>query len=94
MSDAGTTNLTIQAVTAVTYNSAWDIALAGTGTIGTSPVDLPFITSGSYSNGTITLSINGGLESDITITGIDGTDTFHHRWYLHSRNRCYCIRKK
>jgi len=74
--DSDTTNLTIQAVTAVTYNSAWDIALAGTGTIGTSPVDLPFITSGSYSNGTITLSINGGLESDITITGIDGTDTF------------------
>ncbi len=74
--DSDTTNLTIQAVTAVTYNSAWDIALEGTGTIGTSPIDLPFITSGSYSNGTITLSINGGLESDITITGIDGTDTF------------------
>jgi len=75
-SDAGTTNLTVQAVTAVTYNDAWDIALAGTGTIGTSPIDLPFITSGSYSNGTITLSINGGLETDIEITGIDGTDTF------------------
>lgn len=75
-SDGDTTALTIQAVTAVTYNDAWDIALAGTGTIGTSPIDLPFITSGSYSNGTITLSINGGLESDITITGIDGDDTF------------------
>jgi len=74
--DSATTNLTIQAVTAVTYNNAWDIALGGTGTIGSSPINLPFITSGSYSNGTITLSINGGLESDITITGIDGTDTF------------------
>ena len=74
--DGDTSNLTVQAVTAVTYNSAWDSALAGTGTIGSSPIDLPFITSGSYSNGTITLSINGGLESDITITGIDGDDTF------------------
>ena len=74
--DGDTSNLTVQAVTAVTYNNAWDIALAGTGTIGSTPVDLPFITSGSYSNGTITLSINGGLESDITITGIDGDDTF------------------
>ena len=74
--DGDTSNLTVQAVTAVTYNNAWDIALAGTGTIGSSPIDLPFITSGSYSNGTITLSINGGLESDITITGIDGDDTF------------------
>jgi len=75
-SDGTTAALTVQAVTAVTYNNAWDIALAGTGTIGSSPIDLPFITSGSFSNGTITLSINGGLETDIEITGIDGTDTF------------------
>ena len=75
-SDGTNTSLTVQAVTGVTYGSSWDIALAGSGTIGTSPIELPFITSGSYSNGTITLSINGGLESDITITGIDGTDTF------------------
>ncbi len=75
-SDGTATALTVQAVTGVTYGSSWDIALAGSGTIGTSPIELPFITSGSYSNGTITLSINGGLESDITITGIDGTDTF------------------
>jgi len=76
-SDAGTTNLTVQAVTAVTYNNAWDIALDGTGTIGTTPVALPFITGGTYSNGTITLGINGdSSESDITISGIDGDDTF------------------
>ena len=74
--DTGTTDLTVQAVTAVTYNNAWDIALAGTGTIGSSPVDLPFVTGGTYSNGTITLGINGGVESNISITGIDGTDTF------------------
>jgi hypothetical protein len=75
-SDGTNTSLTVQAVTGVTYGSSWDIALAGSGTIGTSPIELPFITSGSYSNGTITLNINGGLETDITITGIDGTDTF------------------
>ena len=77
-SDAGTTNLTIQAVTAVTYNDAWDIAFNGTGTIGTTPVDLPFITGGTYNagNSTLTLGINGGLESDIEITGLDGADTY------------------
>jgi len=75
--DNGTTNLTVQAVTAVTYNDAWDIALTGTGTIGTTPVALPFITGGTYSSGTITLGINGdSSESDITISGIDGDDTF------------------
>ena len=74
--DGGTTDLTVQAVTAVTYNSAWDIALAGTGTIGSSPIDLPFVTGGTYSNGTITLGINGGVESNISISGIDGDDTF------------------
>ena len=69
---------TIDAVTEVTYSSAWDIAFAGTGSLGTTPVALPFITSGSYDAGTgeITLSINDGLESDITITGLDGADTF------------------
>ena len=77
-SDAGTTNLTVQAVTAVTYNDAWDIAFNGTGTIGTTPVDLPFITGGTYnsSTSTLTLGINGGLETDIDITGLDGADTF------------------
>jgi hypothetical protein len=75
--DAGTTDLTVQAVTAVTYNDAWDIALTGTGTIGSTPIALPFITGGTYSSGTITLGINGdSSESNITITGIDGTDTF------------------
>jgi hypothetical protein len=75
--DNGTTNLTVQAVTAVTYNNAWDIALAGTGTIGSSPINLPFVTGGTYSNGTITLGINDGLEGgSISISGIDGDDTF------------------
>ena len=74
--DGTNTSLTVQAVTGVTYGGSWDVALAGSGTIGASPVELPFITSGSYSAGTITLTVNGSDESDITITGIDGTDTF------------------
>ena len=74
--DGTNTSLTVQAVTGVTYGGSWDVALAGSGTIGASPVGLPFITSGSYNAGTITLSVNGSDESDITITGIDGTDTF------------------
>lgn len=74
--DGDTSNLTVQAVTAVTYSSAYDIALDGTGTIGSTPVALPFITGGTYSSGTITLGINDGLESNISITGIDGDDTF------------------
>ena len=74
--DGTNTSLTVQAVTGVTYGGSWDVALAGSGIIGASPVELPFITSGSYNAGTITLSVNGSDESDITITGIDGTDTF------------------
>jgi len=72
----GTTDYTIQAVTAVTYNNDWDIALDGTGSLGTTPVELPFITGGTYSSGTITLGVNGGLESDIAITGLTNTDTY------------------
>ena len=75
-SDGTATTLTVQAVTGLTYSSSWDIDYTGTGTIGTSPISLPFITGGTYAAGTITLVTNGGLESDISITGIDGTDTF------------------
>ena len=75
-SDGTATTLTVQAVTGITYNSSWDVNFTGSGTIGTTPVALPFITGGTYDAGTITLVTNGGLESDISITGIDGTDTF------------------
>jgi len=74
---AGSTDYTIQAVTGITYNDDWDIAFVGTGSLGTSPVDLPFVTGGTYSEGTITLNLNGGAgESDITITGLTNTDTY------------------
>ena len=63
---------TVDALTAVTYSSAFDIAFAGTGTLGTTPVALPFITAGTYNSVTseLTLSINDGLESDIVVTGL------------------------
>jgi len=67
--------LTIDALTSVAYDNSWGIAQSGTGTVSGN-FELPFITSGSYNAGTITLAINNGLESDITITGIDDTDTF------------------
>ena len=75
----GTTTLgTVDALTAVTYSSAWDVAFAGTGTLGTTPVALPFITAATLNAGSLTLAINDGLESDIVVSGF-GTltgDTF------------------
>ena len=73
--DIADTTFTIDALTSVAYDTSWGIAQSGTGTVS-GDFELPFITSGTYSAGTITLAINGGLESDITITGIDDTDTF------------------
>lgn len=77
-SEGNSSNFTIDAVTGVTYNNDWDIALGGTGTLSSSPVELPFITGGTYDSGTstLTLNINGGLETDIDITGLDGSDTY------------------
>ncbi len=75
----GTTTLgTVDALTAVTYSSAWDVAFAGTGTLGTTPVALPFITGATLNGGSLTLGVNDGLESDIVVSGF-GTltgDTF------------------
>ena len=75
--DIADTTFTIDALTSVAYDTSWGIAQSGTGTVSGN-FELPFITSGSYDagTGTITLSINGGLESDIEITGLDGADTF------------------
>ena len=74
-------NSTIQAITGISYSSDWAVSFSGTGTLSTSPFELPFITGGTYvgnpgETGTLTLGINGGLESDITITGFSGSDTF------------------
>jgi len=73
--DIADTTFTIDALTSVAYDTSWGIAQSGTGTVSGN-FELPFVTAGTYNAGTITLAINGGLESDITITGIDDTDTF------------------
>ena len=64
------TTFTIDALTSVAYDTSWGIAQSGTGTVSGN-FELPFITAGTYNAGTITLAINGGLESDIAITGLD-----------------------
>lgn len=74
--DASTFNVEVAAVTGLTYNNDWDIAFEGYGTLSTSPVELPFITGGTFAAGTLTLGINGGLESDIEVTGFSAIDTF------------------
>jgi len=71
----GSSTFTIDALTSVAYDTSWGIAQSGTGSVSNN-FELPFITGGTYNAGTITLAINGGLESDITITGIDTDDTF------------------
>jgi hypothetical protein len=64
----------VNAITDLGYN---DWGLSGTSTgVFYSGTELPFITGGTYSSGTITLGINGGLESDITISGLDSDDTY------------------
>ena len=74
LNDDNVSLLTIDAVTGLGRN-IW--ALSGTSTGVSAPaVELPFITGGTYSSGTITLGVNNGLESNITITGIDSDDTY------------------
>ena len=68
--DVVDTTFTIDALTSVAYDTSWGIAQSGTGTVS-GDFELPFITAGTYNAGTITLAINGGLESDISITGIE-----------------------
>ena len=64
---------TVNAITGITYNTDWGLTSTGTGTYSGSP-ELPFITGGTYSGGTITLNINGGLESNISISGLQVGD--------------------
>lgn len=66
----GNSSFTIDALTDMSYDNSWGLTGSGTGTVN-GTFELPFITSGTYNAGTITLAINAGLESDITITGLD-----------------------
>lgn len=69
------TLISIDAITGLGYNN-WGLTGTTSGTLIYLGTELPFITGGTYSNGTITLGVNGGLESSISITGIDGDDTY------------------
>jgi len=61
-------NLTIDAITGVSYDSSWGITNAGTGTVSAS-FELPFITAASLSNGSLSFTVNGGLETISNVTG-------------------------
>ena len=66
---------TVNAITGLGYNGDWGLSGSSTGVfyLGT---ELPFITGGTFSSGTLTLGINGGLESNIQVTGFDADDTY------------------
>lgn len=66
---------TVNAITDIGYNGDWALSGTSTGVIYTG-TELPFITGGTYSSGTITLGINNGLESNISISGLDSDDTY------------------
>jgi len=68
--DVVDTTFTIDALTNLSYDNDWGILGSGTGTVA-GTFELPFVTAGTYNAGTITLAINGGLESDISITGLE-----------------------
>jgi hypothetical protein len=65
----------IDAITGLEYNN-WGLTGTTSGTLIYLGTELPFITGGTYSNGTITLGVNNGLESNITVTGLDSDDTY------------------
>jgi len=75
LNDGNVSLLGIEAITGLGYND-WGITGSTTGGLFYSGTELPFITGGSYNAGTVTLNINGGVESDITISGLDSDDTY------------------
>src|SRR6056300_1728990 len=73
--------LTIDAITNISYDTTWGITSSGTGTVS-GTFELPFITAASLSNGSLSFTVNGGLEtiSDVTgfavtLAGDSGTQT-------------------
>ena len=59
---------TIDAITGVSYDSSWGITSTGSGTVdGT--FELPFITAASLSNGSLSFTVNGALETISAVTG-------------------------
>ena len=75
LNDGNVSLLGIEAITGLGYND-WGITGSTTGGLLYNGTELPFITGGSYNAGTVTLNINGGIESDIQISGFDSDDTY------------------
>ena len=65
----------IDAITGLGYND-WGLTGTTSGTLFYLGTELPFITGGTFSSGTLTLGINNGLESNIVVTGFDADDTY------------------
>ena len=75
LNDGNVSLLSIEAITGLGYND-WGITGSTTGGLFYNGTELPFITGGSYNSGTVTLNINGGVESNIQISGFDSDDTY------------------
>jgi len=75
LNDGNVSLLGIEAITGLGYND-WGITGSTTGGLFYNGTELPFITGGSYNAGTVTLNINGSVESNIQISGFDSDDTY------------------
>jgi len=75
LNDGSQSLLSVDAITALGYDGDWGLSGSSTGVPFTS-IELPFVTAGTYNNGTLTLNLNGSSESDITISGFDSDDTY------------------
>jgi len=75
LNDGNVSLLGIEAITGLGYND-WGITGSTTGGLLYNGTELPFITGGSYNAGTVTLNINGSVESNIQISGFDSDDTY------------------
>jgi len=75
LNDGSQSLLSVDAITALGYDGDWGLSGSSTG-VPFSSIELPFVTAGTYNNGTLTLNLNGSSESDITISGFDSDDTY------------------
>ena len=75
LNDGNVSLLSMEAITGLGYNG-WGLTGSTKGGLFYNGTELPFITGGSYNAGTVTLNINGGIESDIQISGFDSDDTY------------------
>ena len=73
--DGASSLLEVDAITGLGYDGDWGLSGTSTGVLF-GGIDLPFVTAGTYTNGTLTLNLHGSSESDIQITGFDSDDTY------------------